>query len=42
VIETECLAVDKAEVETNNWMIPVIQYLKDGTCKPDQEKAMKH
>jgi len=29
------------EVEADNWMTPVIQYLTDGTCKADQEKAMK-
>jgi len=39
VSETECLAI--AEAETNNWMTPIIQYLKDGTCKPEEEKTMK-
>ena len=39
--EAECLAIDEAEAEAENWMTPVIQYLTDGTCKADQEKAMK-
>jgi len=41
VAEAECLEIDEAEVETDNWMTPVIQYLRDDTCKPEQEKAMK-
>jgi len=41
VSETECLAIDEAETETNNWMTPIIEYLEDGICKPEQEKAMK-
>ena len=41
--ETECMAVEEeeAEAEADNWMTPVIQYLTDGTCTADQEKAMK-
>jgi len=39
VSETECLAIDKAETETNNWMTPIIQYLEDGTSKLEQEKS---
>jgi len=39
--EAECLTIDEDEVEANNWMTPVIQYLTAGTCKPDQEKATK-
>jgi len=39
--EAECLAMEEAEAEADNWMTPVIQYLLDGTCKVDQEKAMK-
>jgi len=41
VTEAECLATDRDEVEADNWMTPVIQYLRDDTCKPDQEKEMK-
>jgi len=41
VTEIEYLAIDEAEVETDNWMKPIIQYLEDGTCKPEKEKAMK-
>jgi len=41
VSETECLAIDEAEAETDNWMTTAIQYLKDETCKPEQEKEMK-
>ena len=37
--KTECLAIDKAEMD--NWMTPIIQYLEDGTCKPKLEKRMK-
>jgi len=37
--ETECLAI--AEVETDNWMTLIIQYLEDDTCKVEQEKTMK-
>ena len=37
--EAECLAIEEAEADT--WMTPVIQYLTVGTCKADQEKAMK-
>jgi len=33
VSETECLAIDEVEVETYNWMAPIIQYMKDDTCK---------
>jgi len=40
-VEAECLAIEKEEAEADNWMTPVIQYLTDGTCKADQEKAMK-
>jgi len=40
-VEAECLAIDEAEAKTDNWMTPVIQYLRDETCKPEQEKAMK-
>ena len=39
VYETKCLAI--AEAETDNWMTLIIQYLEDGTCKPEQEKTMK-
>ena len=39
--EAECLAIEEVEAEADNWMTPVIQYLTDGTCKADQEKAMK-
>jgi len=39
--EAECLAIEEAEAEADNWMTPVIQYLTAGTCKADQEKAMK-
>jgi len=39
--EAECLAIEEEEVEADNWMTPVIQNLTDGTCKADQEKAMK-
>jgi len=35
----ECLAVINAKTET--WMTPIVQYLKHGTCKPEEEKAMK-
>jgi len=41
VSKTECLAIDEAEAETKNWMTSIIQYLKNDTCKPKQEKAMK-
>jgi len=37
--EAECLTIE--EVEADNWMTPVIQYLTFGTCKADHEKAMK-
>jgi len=39
VSETECLAI--VESETDNWMTPIIQYLEDGRCKPEEEKIMK-
>jgi len=39
--EVECLAIEEAEAEADNWMTPVIPYLTAGTCKADQEKAMK-
>ena len=39
VSEIECLAI--AEAETDNWMTPIILYLKDDTCNPEEEKAMK-
>ena len=39
--EAECLAIKEEEAEADNWMTPIIQYLTDGTCKADQEKAMK-
>jgi len=41
VSEAKCLAIDEAEAEANNWMTLVIQYIRDDTCKPEQEKAMK-
>ncbi|XP_068486400.1 uncharacterized protein [Phaseolus vulgaris] len=41
VSETECPAIDEVEAETDNWMTPIIQYIKNDTCKPEQEKAMK-
>jgi len=41
VTEAECLTTNEDEAEADNWMTPIIQYLRDGTCKPDQEKAMK-
>jgi len=34
-------SVTEAEAEADNWMTPVLQYLTAGTCKADQEKAMK-
>ena len=39
VSEIECLAV--ADAETDSWMTPIIQYLKHGTCKLEEEKMMK-
>jgi len=39
VSKTECLAV--AETKDDNRMTPIIQYLEDGTCKPEEEKTMK-
>jgi len=39
VSETECLAI--VEAETDNWMTPIIQYLEDGTCKPEEAQTMK-
>ena len=39
MFETECLTI--AEAEIDNWMTPIIQYLEDGTCRPEQEKTMK-
>ncbi|XP_068504234.1 uncharacterized protein [Phaseolus vulgaris] len=39
--EVECLAIEEVEAEADNWMTPVIPYLTAGTCKADQEKAMK-
>ena len=37
--ETESLII--AETEADNWMTPIIQYLKDDTCKPEEAKTMK-
>jgi len=39
VIKAECLAVTNIETET--WMTSIVQYLEHGTCKPNEEKAMK-
>jgi len=38
--ETECVAITDAKVET--WMTLIVRYLVQGTCKPEEEKAMKH
>jgi len=39
VAEVECLTITNTEIET--WMTPIVQYLKHGTCKLEDEKAMK-